>query len=100
MSDMLTLQPQSIRPLDQSGSARAPAAPGGVAFSNVLRDAVAGVEKLQLEADAAAHQQALGAGNLHETAIALEKADISLRVMVRARNKIVDAYQEVMRMNV
>ncbi len=43
---------------------------------------------------------ALGGGNLHETAIALEKADIAMRVATKVRNKLVEAYQEVMRMSV
>ena len=43
---------------------------------------------------------ALGGGNLHETALALEKADVALRVLSKVRNKVVEAYQEVMRMGV
>ena len=38
--------------------------------------------------------------NLHETMIAVEKADIALRLMVQVRNKMIDAYQEVMKMQV
>ena len=38
--------------------------------------------------------------NLHELMLAMEKADISLRLMVQVRNKAVDAYQEIMRMQV
>lgn len=38
--------------------------------------------------------------DLHELMIAMEKADISLRLMVQVRNKAVDAYHEIMRMQV
>jgi flagellar hook-basal body complex protein FliE len=38
--------------------------------------------------------------NLHELMIAMEKADISLRLMVQVRNKAIDAYHEIMRMQV
>jgi flagellar hook-basal body complex protein FliE len=38
--------------------------------------------------------------NIHETMIAAEKADLSLRLMVQVRNKIIEAYQEVMKMQV
>ena len=41
-----------------------------------------------------------GEGNLHETMLALEKADVSMRVAMKVRNKILDAYNEVMRMPV
>ena len=39
-----------------------------------------------------------GQGELHETLIAVEKADISFKFMMNVRNKVVDAYREVMRM--
>ena len=38
--------------------------------------------------------------DLHEMMIAMEKADISLRLLVQVRNKTVDAYKEIMRMQV
>jgi flagellar hook-basal body complex protein FliE len=38
--------------------------------------------------------------SLHEIMIALEKADTSLRLLVQVRNKTVDAYKEIMRMQV
>ena len=38
--------------------------------------------------------------DLHEMMIAMEKADISLRLMVQLRNKAIDAYHEIMRMQV
>lgn len=38
--------------------------------------------------------------DLHEMMLAMEKADISLRFLVQVRNKAVDAYQEIMRMQV
>jgi len=38
--------------------------------------------------------------DIHGTMIALEKADISMRLMLQVRNKLVSAYEEVMRMQV
>ena len=38
--------------------------------------------------------------DIHGTMIALEKADISMRLMMQIRNKLVSAYEEVMRMQV
>jgi len=82
------------------GGAR-PAAPGGGAsFAQALGSAIGEVERLQLAADGEATKAANGAGNLHETALALEKADVGMRVLTKVRNKIVEAYQEVMRMGV
>jgi flagellar hook-basal body complex protein FliE len=36
--------------------------------------------------------------NLHETMIALQKADVSFQLMLQVRNKIVGAYEEIRRM--
>ncbi len=69
-------------------------------FAEVLGSAIGQVDALQGQADAEAGKLALGAGNLHETALALEKADVALRVLTKVRNKVVEAYQEVMRMSV
>jgi flagellar hook-basal body complex protein FliE len=44
--------------------------------------------------------QAGNTGGLHEAMIALEKADISFRTMLTVRNKLIEAYQEIMRMQV
>lgn len=72
----------------------------GGAFGQALADAVAKVDQAQLEADQQAQQLAEGGGNLHETMLALEKADVTMKVAVKVRNKVVDAYNEVMRMTV
>ena len=81
--------------------ATAPERPSsGPGFSELLSGAIQKVDALQGQADGEAQRLALGGGNLHETAIALEKADVALRVLTRVRNKVVEAYQEIMRMNV
>lgn len=77
-----------------------PGAAGGASFADALGDAIQRVDALQTEADRQAGEVASGGGNLHETALALEKADVALRVASKVRNKLVEAYQEVMRMPV
>ncbi len=73
----------------------------GVSFGSVLKDAIQDINKLQNDADKAiANVQLEDAGSIHEAMIALEKAGISFQVMMQVRNKILDAYQEVMRMSV
>jgi flagellar hook-basal body complex protein FliE len=69
-------------------------------FTDSLADAVKQVDQLQNDADGEASKLAQGGGNLHETALALEKADIAMRVAVKVRNKFVDAYNDIMRMPV
>jgi flagellar hook-basal body complex protein FliE len=69
-------------------------------FATELGKAIGHMEELQLQADRQAEAVAQGAGNLHETALALEKAEIGMRLATKVRNKFVEAYQEIMRMNV
>jgi flagellar hook-basal body complex protein FliE len=67
-----------------------------LSFKDFLLDAIYAVNKLQLEAEQ--KQQLLATGqinNLHEVTIASEKADT-----VQIRNKIIEAYNEVMRMQI
>jgi flagellar hook-basal body complex protein FliE len=59
------------------------------------------VGELQEKANQAMQQMVgEGTGDLQETMIALEKADVSFRLMMQIRNKVLDAYQEIMRMQV
>lgn len=70
-------------------------------FSDFLKAQVENVNSLQKEADTAVAAMVTGeSGNLHETMIALDKADVSFRMMTKVRTKIIDAYHEVMRMNI
>jgi len=69
-------------------------------FTDALGKAIKAVDAQQIEADQQSAQLALGGGNLHETAIALEKADVTMKLATKVRNKLVEAYQEVMRMSI
>ncbi|HXG51843.1 MAG TPA: flagellar hook-basal body complex protein FliE [candidate division Zixibacteria bacterium] len=70
-------------------------------FGTVLKNALGEVNDLQQKADHAIRQLVgEGAGDLQETIIALEKADLSFRLMMQVRNKVLEAYQEIMRMQV
>ncbi len=79
-----------------------PELPGqGGSFATLLQQSLERVNGLQHEADAAARAFALGqAPSVHDTMIAMEKADLSLRLTTKVRNKVVEAYQEIMRMQV
>lgn len=81
--------------------ANSPVTQAETSFGDILKTMVSQTAEQQLQADQAMQQlHAGGEKNLHEAMIAMEKADISLRYMVQVRNKAIDAYQEVMRMQV
>lgn len=70
-------------------------------FGAYLKDAVSKVNELHKEADRKTEELATGkTTNIAEVMIATEKADIALRTLLQVRNKIIDAYQEVMKMQV
>jgi flagellar hook-basal body complex protein FliE len=70
-------------------------------FADLIKDSIESVNRKQIEADQAAASLASGQNsNIHEVMIKMEEAEISLRLMVQMRNKVVEAYQEVMRMQV
>lgn len=74
---------------------------GQDAFSTVLKDSINKVNALQTDADRAIEGLASGeVKNVHETMIAIEKANLSFNMMLQVRNKLLAAYEEVMRMQV
>ena len=73
----------------------------GPSFKDVLAGAVGEVQRLQNEADTAIRQLVSGEiKDVTEAMVAVEKADVSFQTMMAVRNKIVAAYEEVMRMQV
>ncbi len=85
----------------QVPSTQAPGAAGGANFSDILRDSVDKVNTMQTQADESIANLVAGrTKNISETMLAIERADSSLKLMMQVRNKILDAYKEIMRMQV
>ena len=75
----------------------APASPGG--FGSALEAAVTRVEDSRSDAVQAVNQFLSGQSEeLHTAALATQRAELSAELFLQVRNKIVQAYQEVMRM--
>ncbi|MGD9809550.1 MAG: flagellar hook-basal body complex protein FliE [Deferribacterales bacterium] len=84
--------------LDTVSSTQEKKPEASVDFSSMLKDALKDVNGAQLEADDAVQKVLSGeTKDIHSTMIALQKADVSLKMMLEVRNKIMEAYQEVMR---
>jgi flagellar hook-basal body complex protein FliE len=67
-------------------------------FMEVLKDSLEEVSRLQKEADQTVQGFVTqGTGNIHDVFLAMEKADVSFRLVMRVRDKLLDAYQEIMR---
>jgi len=80
---------------------RGPAPASGASFGELLKGAVEAVNHLQHESgrleDAVARGEDVA---IHEAIIAGEKAGLSFRLMMTMRNKLLEAYQEVLRIQV
>lgn len=73
----------------------------GKNFMDVLKDSMDQVNVNQHQADEAIKELVAGRSkNIHETMLTIERADTSLKLMMQVRNKILDAYKEIMRMPV
>ena len=90
-----------VRPAETAFKAAAPAA-GQPDFSALLKQSIASVGQTQMEAGrmAASFERGDAGADLGRTMIAMQKADLSLRSMVTVRNKLVDAYKDIMNMPV
>ena len=73
----------------------------GKGFGDVLEDLVKETDKLQKDSATKVDGLASGSGDdIHDVMIAMTKADVSFRMMLEVRNKLVEAYQDVMRIQV
>ncbi|MDA1475544.1 flagellar hook-basal body complex protein FliE [Bacillus changyiensis] len=72
-----------------------------VSFSNMLKNSINALNHSQNQSDKLTNALALGQNvNLDEVMIAAQKANVSLTAAIEFRNKAVEAYQEIMRMQV
>jgi len=70
-------------------------------FQELLKGYMDEVNNLQLRAEELDRQLAAGTlENIHEATIAAEKAALALELTIQIRNKVVEAYQEIMRMSI
>ena len=70
----------------------------GRSFGEILTESIDQVNDLHHKADNAIEKIATGqSGNVHGALIALQEAEISMRLLLEVRNKVLNAYQEVMR---
>ncbi|RLC28708.1 MAG: flagellar hook-basal body complex protein FliE [Deltaproteobacteria bacterium] len=68
-------------------------------FGEILSKSINEVNQYQNEADMAMNELAMGRQtDIHQTMIAIEKAEVSFKLMMQVRNKIISAYEEVKRM--
>lgn len=96
--------PSPLSPLSPGGqtpSAAAGAASSSDGFGSLVRDAVESMDKTQKGAEQEIAKAVTGEStDLHQTIIALQSADLKFQLGLQVRNKLIGAYEEIMRMQV
>lgn len=90
-----------LNQLSTAGARGTPAAASGQSFENVLGGMIQEVNSRQVQA--ADKMQGVLSGDgvpLHQAVLAMEEASISFQLMVEVRNKLLESYQEIMRMQI
>ncbi|NWF54428.1 MAG: flagellar hook-basal body complex protein FliE [Syntrophaceae bacterium] len=67
-------------------------------FKKILGRSIGEVNGLLQEANQSVQEMAAGKIDIHQAMTALEQANLSFRLMVQVRNKMIGAYEEIMRM--
>jgi len=79
----------------------AKAGKGAASFSEILKESISKVAELEKEASEQAEKLTkMETQDVHNTMISVQKADLSFQMMMQIRNKIIDAYQEIMKIQV
>ena len=96
----MTLPISNIAPISVpslTGASGAAGVPGQ--FQNVLQNAIGSIEGLQSNASTAVQKFLSGENEeLHTTALATQRAELAFELGLQVRNKVVSAYQEIMKM--
>ena len=103
MDPDLGLRMPQVTEISKPGESQVVNGPAGAgsSFFEALQQSMEEVNANQLQADSSIKDLMAGKNkNIHETMLAIQKADLSLKTMMQVRNKILEAYKEVMRMQV
>jgi flagellar hook-basal body complex protein FliE len=100
MSTITPLQPHVTGTGSSSGAASPAPAGGQTSFGDTLKQLVEGAETSSDQANTAVGGMLDKSVDVHDAMIALQRAEMSLQLAVQIRNKLVQAYQDIMRMPV
>jgi flagellar hook-basal body complex protein FliE len=93
----MVIDPVSPLRMSVPTRAAAAAAPG---FADALGQLITSTESSAAGANDAIARMLQGSGDVHDAMIAMQKAEMTLQLTVQVRNKLVQAYQEIMRMSI
>lgn len=89
---------QAYRAVDAGLTTAAPATTTGSGFGGALARAMEGVVKTSNAAEGQAMQAIAGTGNITDMVSSVAQAELALQTTMAVRDRVVQAYQEIMRM--
>jgi len=90
---------QPIKPIEMPGATQTGGV-GGVDFRDVLKGSIDEIKGMNEQADQALQKIATGeTQDMHQVMMSIEKADLTFKTMMSVRNKLLDAYRDVMKMS-
>lgn len=99
--DATRITPQNLLGLPDLSSIQKPSASRPEeSFANKIGEALSTANQELVQAESAARELASGKGDLVETMISLGRADVSLRLVVNLRNRMLESYKEIMRLEI
>lgn len=97
MADLTNVSALSTQDLLKSKSST-PAQGKGKDFGEILKSSLSEVNEMQKTSEKAMGDIATGqVKDLHQAAIAIDKAEMSMKLMLEVRNKAISAYKEILR---
>jgi flagellar hook-basal body complex protein FliE len=98
--DLARLTGVGANPLSRAAKTAATGGGDAAGFADQLGKLVDGVEEAGAEANEAVTGMLDKTGDVHDAMIALQRAEMTLQLTVQIRNKLVNAYNDIMRMPV
>jgi flagellar hook-basal body complex protein FliE len=97
--DDIKIQNTIQSPIGSKANMKSEPTSNATSFGEMLTDSIHQVNRLQVNADANINDLATGKQtDIHGTMIAMEKASISFELLMQIRNKVISAYDRIMRM--
>jgi flagellar hook-basal body complex protein FliE len=90
----------AARVLDSGGAAKAVADSTGPSFGDVLKDAIGGVLDTGRKSDAQTVAMASGKANVMDVVTAVAETDVAVSTLVSVRDKVIAAYEDIMKMTI
>ncbi len=98
MNDISNLSQLSTADILKNKNSSSNTNTGGANFAQELKSAIGNVNEMQVESEKAMSDIATGqVKDLHQAAISIDKAELSMKLMLEVRNKALNAYKEITR---